>query len=405
MTARARSVFILDDEEPLCEDLCELISAAGHRARWATDPRALDMFELAAFDVVLLDLGLPAMDGIDIMNRLAAFAKAPRLILISGVGEDVLRVVAQVAGEQRLTVLGALTKPLDPEQLLRLLDYPDCGAAQPAAPRQAQCAILPALKASLADRTLPVSFQPKVGTQTLVFAGAEALLTGVLPDVGPVSPLDIVAAAASDPSVLVDLTQYVLGVAARGCAQWIKAGWQGPVSVNLPLDVVLQSDCLRTLIETVDAAQISRGDVIFELTEDSLYDSCAESLSMLARLRMAGFGLALDDVGRRQSGLLQLSALPVTEIKIDLQIVRDARTWTKARNIFASIAELGRKLGIKVVAEGVEFPEDLNLARTFPIDYVQGYLISPKRPLPELLHMLSAHTAREAASGDRKTGA
>jgi EAL domain-containing protein (putative c-di-GMP-specific phosphodiesterase class I) len=126
---------------------------------------------------------------------------------------------------------------------------------------------------------------------------------------------------------------------------------------------------------------------------------------MLARLRMAGFGLALDDVGRRQSGLLQLSALPVTEIKIDLQIVRDARTWTKARNIFASIAELGRKLGIKVVAEGVEFPEDLNLARTFPIDYVQGYLISPKCPLPELLRMLSANAAREAVGDGRKTGA
>ncbi|OYX74467.1 MAG: hypothetical protein B7Y95_06755 [Rhizobiales bacterium 32-66-11] len=405
MTARARSVFILDDEEPLCEDLCELISAAGHRARWGTDPRTLDMSELAAFDVVLLDLGLPAMDGIDIMSRLAAFAKTPRLIFISGVGEDVLRVVAQVAGEQKLTVLGALTKPLDPQQLLRLLDYPDCGAEQPSAPQQVQSAILPALRASLANGTLPVSFQPKVDVQTLAFAGAEALLTGEVPEVGPVSPLDIVAAAAADPAVLVDLTQYVLGVAARGCAQWIKAGSQGPISVNLPLEVVLQPDCLRNLIATVEAAHIAPADVIFELTEDSLYDSCAESLSMLARLRMAGFGLALDDVGRRQSGLLQLSALPVTEIKIDLQIVRDARTWTKARNIFASIAELGRKLGIKVVAEGVEFPEDLNLARTFPIDYVQGYLISPKRPLPELLRMLSANAAREAVGGEWKTGA
>lgn len=405
MTARARSVFILDDEEALCEELFELISAAGHHARWGTDPRTLDMSELAAFDVVLLDLGLPAMDGIDIMNRLSAFAKAPRLIFISGVGEDVLRVVAQVAGEQKLTVLGALTKPLDPQHLLRLLDYPDCGAEQPAAPRRAQSPILPALRASLANGTLPVSFQPKVDVHTLAFAGAEALLTGVVPDVGPVSPLDIVAAAAADPAVLVDLTQYVLGVAARGCAQWIEAGWQGPISVNLPLDVVLQPDCLRNLIATVEAAHISPADVIFELTEDSLYDSCAESLSMLARLRMAGFGLALDDVGRRQSGLLQLSALPVTEIKIDLQIVRDARTWTKARNIFASIAELGRKLGIKVVAEGVEFPEDLNLARTFPINYVQGYLISPKRPLPELLRMLSANAAREAVGGEWQTGA
>ncbi|MFG1421519.1 EAL domain-containing response regulator [Roseixanthobacter liquoris] len=400
MTARARSVFILDDEEPLCEDLCELISAAGHRARWATDPRSLDMSELAAFDVVLLDLGLPAMDGIDIMNRLAGFPKTPRLIFISGVGEDVLRVVAQVAGEQKLDVLGALAKPFDPQQLLQLLDYPDCGAVKPAAPRQAQGAILPALKSSLAAGTLPVSFQPKVDVETLGFAGAEALLAGVVPNVGPVSPLDIVAAAASDPPALVQLTHHVLGVAARGCAAWTKAGWQGPISVNLPLEVLLQPDSLRKLIETVESAHVTPADVIFELTEDSLYDSCAEAMSMLARLRMAGFGLALDDVGRRQSGLLQLSALPVTEIKIDLQIVRDARTWTKARNILASIAELGRKLGVKVVAEGVEFPEDLNLARTFPIDYVQGYLISPKRPLPDLLRMLSARAGQEAGRGD-----
>lgn len=405
MTARARSVFILDDEQPLCEDLCELISAAGHSARWCTDPRKLNMSELASVDVVLLDLGLPAMDGIDIMNRLTAFAEPPRLIFISGVGEDVLRVVAQVAGEQKLTVLGALTKPLDPQQLLRLLDYADCGAVAEAVPRRGRRAILPALKASLAAGSLPVSFQPKVEVQTLRFAGAEALLTGVLPGVGPVSPVDIVAAATSDPSVLVHLTQYVLGIAARGCAQWIKAGWRGPISVNLPLEVVLQPDSLRNLIQTVEDAQLSPADVIFELTEDSLYDSCAESMSMLARLRMAGFGLALDDVGRRQSGLLQLSALPVTEIKIDLQIVRDARTWTKARNIFASIAELGRKLGVKVVAEGVEFPDDLKLARTFPIDYVQGYLISPKRPLPELLRALSAQAGSEAAGVEWNTGA
>lgn len=130
--------------------------------------------------------------------------------------------------------------------------------------------------------------------------------------------------------------------------------------------------------------------MIFELTEDSIYDSSTDALAVLARLRLAGFGLSLDDVGRRQSGLLQVANLPITEVKIDLEILAQARRWAKSRSIFGSIAELGRRLGLSVVAEGVKTRDDLALVRSLPVDYVQGFLVSRKRLLPDLLAMLAA---------------
>ena len=114
----------------------------------------------------------------------------------------------------------------------------------------------------------------------------------------------------------------------------------------------------------------------------------AEALSVLAKLRLAGFGLALDDVGKRNSGLLQLANLPVTEIKIDIEIIRQARSWEKARSIFAFLAELGHRLGTEVVAEGVELQSDLDFIRKHPVDFIQGHLIRKKSPLPDLMAAL-----------------
>ncbi len=127
--------------------------------------------------------------------------------------------------------------------------------------------------------------------------------------------------------------------------------------------------------------------IILELTEDAIYFTSPQALAAIAQLRLAGFGVALDDVAQRQSGLLQLSNLPVTEIKIDLELLRQARQWDKARWIFTSIADLGHRLGLTVVAEGVESLDDLALARRASVDYIQGYLVSRKRPLSELLAM------------------
>lgn len=386
----AQGILVLDDEPELREDIAQLLMDAGFTVETAGHAGDVTDARLATFDVVLLDIAMPGLDGLDVVRRFSVMPQPPRLLLISGRGEDMLQTVADVARRGRVDVVGVLQKPFEPDDLIDLLQRPPARPRTSRAPQWTLDQIMRALRHAVETRTLQLAFQPKVSSADLVFSGAEALLAGDLPHLGTVAPSDMVEAASSDPDLLRAMSLDVVRMAAQGCRQWIDAGWSAPVSINLPFEVLRGDEIVATLVETVRAAGIAESDVIFELTEDSIYDSSTDALAILARLRLAGFGLSLDDVGRRQSGLLQVANLPITEVKIDLEILAQARRWAKSRSIFGSIAELGRRLGLSVVAEGVETREDLALVRSLPVTYVQGFLVSRKRLLPDLLSMLAA---------------
>jgi len=380
-----RSILVVDDDPMIREELGAFLEGLGHRVVTAAGVGALDERPHIAFDVVVLDLHLVETDGLKVLHGLRERAVVPDVLLLSGHGESVLKAATTVAGRLGLAVLGAYGKPVDPDVLARSVARRRLDAAPRGAASTDPDAVGRALAAALDAGGIPIAFQPKMCARTLAFAGAEALLAGTLPGLGPVRPPDIVAAAAASTELLVRLTHSVLEQAVRGCLRWRRLGWQGPVSVNLPVEVLLAPDAVGTLDRITRAGGLGSADVTFELIEDAVYDSSTAALAALAQLRLSGFGLSLDDVGRRQSGLLQLANLPASEIKIDVEILRQARTWEKAREIFASLAALGHRLGVAVVAEGVEEEVDLALVREHNVDYVQGFLISPKRRLDEML--------------------
>lgn len=387
---RGHGILVLDDEPELREDIAQFLAHAGFAVETAGNAGDLTDAQLAAFDVVLLDIAMPGIDGLDVVGHFSRMPQPPRLVLISGRGEDMLQTVADVARRGGVDVVGVLQKPFEPDELLDLLQRPPARPRAARAPQWSADQIMRAVAHAVETRTLPLAFQPKVSCAQLAFSGAEALLAGELPHLGPVSPTAILDAVSSDPYLLRAMSLDVVRMAAQGCREWVAAGHAVPVSINLPFEVLRGDQIVATLVATVRAAGIAESQVIFELTEDAIYDSSTDALAILARLRLAGFGLSLDDVGQRQSGLLQVANLPITEVKIDLEILAQARRWAKSRSIFGSIAELGRRLGLAVVAEGVETREDLALVRSLPVDYVQGFLVSRKRLLSDLLSMLAA---------------
>ena len=389
MTQKRRHVVILDDDGDLRREISQMLELGGHDVVALSDACLLDPAAFDGVDVLILDLMMPGVDGLDVLRRLGKWRAPPKLVLMTGHGEAVLRGTTAAAERQGLTVIGGLAKPFDPDQLSALLDAVQEEARAGAAPSDPPSSLIRgALEAALRDNSLKVAFQPIVRSDTLQFAGAEALLLGELPEIGRVSPPAIVAAAMTEPAIISVLSVEVARQAAAACAEWLAAGYQGHVSVNLPLTVLLERSTVEEITAITKAAGLPPQQVTFELTEDSLYDSSANALSTLVKLRLAGFGLALDDVGQRSSGLTQLANLPVTELKIDIEIVRSARTWSKARDIFAALAGLGRRLNLAVVAEGIETTQDVALARAHCVDFLQGYLISHKRPLSELMKLL-----------------
>ena len=385
MPDQHQKLFILEDDPDFRDDLAEALSAAGFEVNGAGSLATADARALSRSDVLLLDLALPGLDGIGVIAHLKALATPPRLIFMSGSGQELLRAAATVARSEGLNVLGILAKPFDPDEVSHMCAapavQPDAVACDSPCPR----AVLQALRIAVRDGTLPVLFQPILTSRHLLFAGAEALLGDTLPGFGPVKPSDVILAASAEPDLLQDLTLLVLHQAVTACAQWTPVSGSAQVSINIPLVVLEMPGIVGRLQGAVQAGGVSPHQVVFELTEDAIYATSPAALCAIAQLRIAGFGIALDDVAQRQSGLLQLSTLPVTEIKIDLELLRQARKWEKARNIFLTLADLGQRLGLTVVAEGVESLDDLLLARSARVDYIQGYIVSRKRPLSELL--------------------
>lgn len=398
-------VLVVDDDTDFREDLSEALTLAGHHVTPVADASEFAPGLMGAADVVILDLSMPGIDGTDVLRTMSRDRLGAGVILVSGRPPDVIRAAADAARMGALNVLGTFRKPFDPHELLALLASGPAREAHAAASAAtaAETDLAAVLERAIAEARVPVTFQPKVHVDSLVFDGAEALLGDVWPEVGKISPLQMVAAAARVPDLLTRLTYHMVRAAAEGCAAWTGRGHGGAVSVNVPLEAVLDPGSPATLAGLARAGGVDPGDIILELTEDALYDSSCDALMAIAQARIAGFGIALDDVGQRQSGLLQLARLPITELKIDRELLTQARTSDKARSIFALLVELGHRLGLEVVAEGVETPADLSFVKAEHVDSMQGYLISRKLPLAELLALLDAWPKRQHAPQDGAT--
>lgn len=256
--ARTRGILVLDDEPELREDIAQFLLDAGFFVDAAGNAGEVSDERLTAFDVVLLDIAMPGLDGLDVVRRFSQMPQPPRLVLISGRGEDMLQTVADVARRGQVDVVGVLQKPFDPEDLLALLRRPPAHPRLATTPEWSNDQILRAVAHAVETGTLPLAFQPKVSCDRLMFAGAEALLAGHLPHLGPVQPSDIVEAVAADPLLLRAMSLDVVRMAAEGCRERTQAGWMSPVSINLPFEVLRGDQIVATLLATARAAGIRR---------------------------------------------------------------------------------------------------------------------------------------------------
>ena len=134
------------------------------------------------------------------------------------------------------------------------------------------------------------------------------------------------------------------------------------------------------MVTIVQEHRLPCSSIILEVTETTFMSNLAVSLGTLARLRLRGFGVAMDDYGTGYSSMKQLSRCPFTEIKIDKEFVHDAHTSPKKLAILTSAIVMSQKLGLKTVAEGVESEADWHQLALLGCDLAQGYYIS--RPLP-----------------------
>lgn len=374
-------VLIVDDHALECVHLADLLASAGFGEAdlAACAESALAQVSVQAYHLVLIDLNMDGMDGVQFIDQLARQQHAPMLAIVSACARPIIDSVALMAKEKGLAILGAFSKPFtahDASQLARQLRHGRL--ARPPAPRQHDTASMfdrASLELALRQRHLRAWFQPKQSLTTGRFVGAEALARWLHPELGCLLPgafLPAIRRHGLDKALLL----RVLEDALDAHLHWAQRGFRVPVSINLPTEF-LDDPHLPDELERIALTKgVPAQEVTFELLEDKTPTIQGQYHMGASRLRLKGFGLAQDDFGRGYSSMYCLISTPFTELKIDRAFVSGAASDDSRAAALMSSVQLGRQLGLQVTAEGVETPNDLELLRRIGCHCAQGFLIS-----------------------------
>ncbi|NWB71936.1 EAL domain-containing protein [Pseudomonas sp. G5001] len=243
---------------------------------------------------------------------------------------------------------------------------------------QRQISLIRDLRRAPTEGELYLCYQPKLDLHHGHVRQAEALLRWQHPTLGLVSPAEFIPLAERTGS-MGSLTQWVIEEAIRQLAEWAVRGLEVQLSVNISVDDLADDGLAPRVTELLAHYRVSARQLIFEITESAIMHNPAQALSVLEQLRACGISLSVDDFGTGYSSLAQLQRLPVQELKIDQSFVRNLDSTSGDGVIVRSTIEMSHNLGLKVVAEGVEFEPSLKLLKLWKCDTAQGYLIS--RPL------------------------
>ncbi|HCT60161.1 MULTISPECIES: EAL domain-containing protein [Acidobacterium] len=245
---------------------------------------------------------------------------------------------------------------------------------------QNQLKLLQDLRLALSREELALYYQPKVETASRAVIGVEALVRWNHPERGLLTP-DLFIPLAEKTGLIFQIGSWVLNEACRQMSLWRAAGHTGwTISVNLSAMQFNHPALIQMVRETLEAHALSPYCLMLEITETTAMHNADNSLAILQQLSDMGVRISIDDFGTGYSSLLYLKRLPASELKIDRGFVQDLATNSDDAAIIASIVALGRTLNLKVVAEGVETPEQQDYLAQLGCNSLQGYLLG--RPLP-----------------------
>ncbi|MEN1831640.1 EAL domain-containing protein [Pseudomonas lijiangensis] len=243
---------------------------------------------------------------------------------------------------------------------------------------QRQISLIRDLRKAAQNGELMLHYQPKLDISKGHVRQAEALLRWSHPQFGNVSPAEFIILAERTGSIQL-LTNWVIEEAMRQLAEWNKRALFIQLSVNISADDLLRGDLAGHVVRLLKLYGVPAEQLIFEITESAVMSEPEKALIVLHRLRDCGISLSVDDFGTGYSSLAHLKRLPVQELKIDQSFVRNLDETSEDAVIVRSTIEMSHNLGLKVVAEGVEYQHSLDLLERWHCDTAQGYLIS--RPL------------------------
>lgn len=375
-------ILVLDDEPFMLKLLARMLANLGYGAvsTCANGQDALVRVASTADvpDLILLDINMPQMDGVEFVRHLVEHKYRGSLILVSGEDERTLQSVEKLVRAHKITVLGHLSKPVTPERLSSLIEL--CRPPLTGAPNAAKKVYgQTELATAIARGELVNYYQPKVAVATGEVVGLETLVRWRHPKDGLVFP-DQFIGVAEQFGLIDDLTRAVLSEALPQARAWQDAGLSLRLAVNLSMDNLVSLSFLDYVVNLTTEAGVPPQQLVLEVTESRLMQDQRVSLEILTRLRLKRFRLSIDDFGTGNSSLAQLRDIPFDELKIDQSFVHGAWQNDTQLAMFDASVGLAKQLAMETVAEGVEDRADWNFLRQHHCDVAQGYFIA--RPMP-----------------------
>lgn len=249
---------------------------------------------------------------------------------------------------------------------------------------------------AVAQDQFVLHFQPCVDLRSGLPVRAEALVRWQHPKLGLLGPDQFIELAELSGAIQ-PLTRWVIREGLVAAQRWRNAGFPIGLAVNLSVRNLYDPELVPYLAQELSFTEMPAMDLVLELTETELMDDPSLAQDVFTALGDLGVSTAIDDFGTGYSSLTYLRDLPLQEVKIDRSFVGEMHRRSEEFTIVRSMIDLGHNLGLKVVAEGVEHADDLQLLRRLGCDLAQGFHLAEPLPIEELLAWLASYSADAVA--------
>lgn len=328
-------------------------------------------------NIAIVDVALAGMDGLELIRNLAAMNCRARVIITGQLESTLLFSIETMAQAYGLELLGTLAKPVGAAPLQQLI-----GHYQPP-PSLSQRAPVPIFSFAqvgmgLQERQFEPYFQPKIALETGHVKGLEVFARWVHPEHGVLGPSSFIDALEENNRIDF-LDWWMIEKSVERCRALHDQGLTVEVSINVAPETLAHPAFIEQISACVDRHQVAPAYLTFEMPESSVLTNDPSFLERLVRLRMIGYGLAIDDYGTGRSNLQLLARVPFTELKIDRSFVDGASRKRGLGTVLSSCLTLARSLQRESCAVGVETRQDWDFLQRLGCTYAQGYHIA--RPM------------------------
>ncbi len=325
-------------------------------------------------DVAIIDLALPGMDGLELIRTLAAMKCRARLIVVGAQASNLMFSVETMAQAYGFELLGTMSKPVSAARLETLLgNY--VPPVLPADRARGPSFSFTEVGIGLQARQFEPFFQPKIELETGQVKGLEAFARWRHPEHGVLGPSSFIDALEQNNRI--DFLDWsMIEKSVERCREFHDKGIPISISINLAPETLAHPAFMQQIAACVGRHRVMPDYITFEMPESSVLTTDPGFLERLVRLRMAGYGLAIDDYGTGRSNLQLLARIPFSELKIDRSFVDGASKKRALGTVLGSCLGLARSLDRMSVAVGVETKQDWDFLQGLGCTYAQGYHIA-----------------------------